>query len=108
MAAQPLAVQVGVVPACQALGVSRATFYRRHKATSGHRQPRPTPARALCESEREQVLDVLAGPRFVDRAPAEVVATLLDEGHYRCSERTMYRILAADRPEVDPGSWTAP
>ena len=84
--------------ACQALGVSRATFYRRQRSTPGHRQPRPTPARALCESEREQVLDVLAGPRFVDRAPAEVVATLLDEGHYLCSERTMYRILAADQP----------
>ena len=50
------------------------------------------------KSEREQILDVLAGPRFVDRAPAEVVATLLDEGHYLCSERTMYRILAADQP----------
>ena len=99
MAAQPLAVQVGVVPACQALGVSRATFYRRRqRSTPGHQQPRPTPARALHESEREQVLDVLAGPPFVDRAPAEVVATLLDEGHYLCSERTMYRILAADRP----------
>ena len=99
MAAQPLAVQVGVVPACQALGVSRATFYRRRqRSTPGHRQPRPTPARALHESEREQVLDVLACPRFVDRAPVEVVATLLDEGHYRCSERTMYRILAAERP----------
>ena len=99
MAAQPLAVHVGVAPACQALGVSRATFYRRQRPTPGHQQPRPTPARALCEAEREQILDVLAGPRFVDRAPAEVVATLLDEGHYLCSERTMYRIiLAADQP----------
>ena len=98
MAAQPLAMRVGVVPACQALGVSRATFHRRRRSTPGHRQPRPTPARALCEAERDQVLDVLAGPRFVDRAPAEVVATLLDEGHYLCSERTMYRILAADQP----------
>jgi putative transposase len=35
-------------------------------------------------------------PRFVDRAPAEVYATLLDEGQYLCSERTMYRILAAN------------
>ena len=89
---------LGVAPACQALGVSRATFYRRQRSTPGHQQPRPTPARALCEAEREQILDVLAGPRFVDRAPAEVVATLLDEGHYLCSERTMYRILAADQP----------
>ncbi len=98
MAAQPLAEQVGVVPACRTLGVSRATFYRRQRSTPGHQQPRPTPARALCEAEREQVLDELASPRFVDRAPAEVVATLLDEGRYLCSERTMYRILAADRP----------
>ena len=98
MAAQGLASQVGVAPACRALGVSRATFYRRHKATPGHQQPRPTPARALCESEREHVLNVLASPRFVDRAPAEVVATLLDEGQYLCSERTMYRILAANQP----------
>ncbi len=98
IAVQPLAAQVGVAPACQALGASRATFYRRQRSTPGHRQPRPTPARALCEAEREQILDVLAGPRFVDRAPAEVVATLLDKGHYLCSERTMYRILAADQP----------
>ena len=98
MAAQPLAEQVGIVPACRSLGVSRATFYRRQRSTPGHQQPRPTPARALCEAEREQVLDELASPRFVDRAPAEVVATLLDEGRYLCSERTMYRILAADQP----------
>ena len=98
IAVQPLAAQVGVAPACQALGVSRASFYRRQRSTPGHQQPRPTPARALCEAEREQILYVLAGPRFVDRAPAEVVATLLDEGHYLCSERTMYRILAADQP----------
>ena len=98
IAVQPLAAQVGVAPACQALGVSRASFYRRQRSTPGHQQPRPTPARALCEAEREQILDVLVGPRFVDRAPAEVVATLLDEGHYLCSERTMYRILAADQP----------
>ena len=101
MAAQPLAEQVGVGPACRALGGSRATFSRRRRSTPGRQQPRPTPARALCEAEREQVLDVLAGARFVDRAPAEVVATLLDEGRSLCAERTMYRILAADRPVRD-------
>ncbi len=41
---------------------------------------------------------MLASPRFVDRAPAEVVATLLDEGQYLCCERTMYRVLAASQP----------
>ena len=97
MAAQGLALQVGVAPACQALGVSRATFYRRQRSTPGHQQPRRTPARALCASERERVLDVLVSARFVDRSPGEVVATLLDEGQYLCSERTMYRVLAANQ-----------
>ena len=95
---QPLASQVGVAPACRALGVPRASFYRRQRPAPGHQQPRPTPARALCASERAHVLDVLASPRFVDRSPAEVVATLLDEGQYLCAERTMYRILAANQP----------
>ena len=98
MAATSLASQVGVAPACRALGVSRATFYRRHRMAPGRQQPRPTPARALCEAERERVLDTLASPRFVDRSPTEVVATLLDEGQYLCSERTMYRSLAANQP----------
>ena len=98
MAVQPLASQVGVAPACRALGVPRASFYRRQRPAPGHQQPRPTPARALCASERAHVLDVLASPRFVDRSPAEVVATLLDEGRYLCAERTMYRILAANQP----------
>ena len=98
MAVQPLASQVGVAPACRALGVPRASFYRRQRPAPGHQQPRPTPARALCASERAHVLDMLASPRFVDRSPAEVVATLLDEGQYLCAERTMYRILAANQP----------
>ena len=91
MAVQPLASQVGVAPACRALGVPRASFYRRQRPAPGHQQPRPTPARALRASERAHVLDVLASPRFVDRSPAEVVVTLLDEGRYLCAERTMYR-----------------
>ena len=98
MAANSLALQVGVAPACRALGVPRATFYRRHRMVPGRQQPRPTPARALCEAERERVLDTLGCDRFVDRSPPEVVATLLDEGQYLCSERTMYRILAANQP----------
>jgi hypothetical protein len=39
------------------------------------------------------VLDLLHAPRFADQAPAEIYATLLDEGVYHCSIRTMYRIL---------------
>ena len=97
MAAAELSAEVGVKPACAAPGVSRATFYRR-RAPSGPQQPRPVPARALSVEERRSVVDVLVSPRFVDRAPAEVHATLLEEGTYLCSPRTMYRILKAEAP----------
>lgn len=94
-AAEALAPHVGPTAACEALGVSRATFYRRRAPSTGHQQPRPRPARALSDAEREEVHDVLCSDRFVDRSPAEVFSTLLDEGTYLCSERTMYRILAS-------------
>ena len=57
--------------------------------------PRRRSPRALGEAERAAVLEQLHTPRFVDLAPGEVYATLLDEGRYLCSERTMYRVLAA-------------
>jgi putative transposase len=55
--------------------------------------------RALWEVERAQVLGLLHSDRFVDFAPEVVHATLLDEGTYLCSPRTMYRILD-DHKEV--------
>ena len=82
---------------CASLGVPRASYYRaRHRVTHPRRpSARLTPARALTPDERQRVLDVLHAPRFVDLAPAQVYATLLDEGQYLCAERTMYRVLAA-------------
>ena len=85
---------VGFGPACEALSVPRATFYRWRLPLHGPARPR-TSRRALDATESASVLDVLHEDRFVDKAPAEVYATLLDEGRYLCSERTMYRILAA-------------
>jgi putative transposase len=84
---------VGIAPLCSALSMPRSTYYRSRKP----RLPvqRPTPARALSITERENVLGVLHEPSLVDLAPAEIYARLLDEGRYLCSERTMYRILAA-------------
>ena len=95
-AVEELAPLVGTRPACRALGVSPATIYRRRRPVqrrSGPR-PRPRPARSLSVPEREEVLAVLRSERFVDSSPAQVWATLLDEGRYLCSERTMYRLLA--------------
>jgi len=89
------ATTVGVAPTCDALGVPRASYYRWKRPTHGPRAPRVVP-RALTAAERQHVRDVLHAPHFVDHAPAEVVATLLDDDQYLCSERTMYRVLAAD------------
>ena len=74
--------------------------------------------RALSETERAEVLEVLHSDRFVDESPATVWATLLDEGTYLASPSTMYRLLrqthggvssGAARPPTRPGhdpSWT--
>jgi putative transposase len=95
-AANQLSEQVGVSAACQALGVPRSEFYRARQP-KGDPKPRPTPERALKPEEKEQVLQVLNSEPFQDCAPREVYATLLDEGQYLCSWRTMYRILKEHR-----------
>jgi len=83
---------LGPSVASRAFGVARATLHR-------YRQPQTAPAarppspRRLTDGERQAVLAVLHSDRFVDKAPAQIYATLLDEGTYLCSERTMYRIL---------------
>jgi putative transposase len=84
---------LGVKPVCDALGLSRATFYRRAHPTHGPHKARRHP-RGLSSDEKARVLAILTEPRFADLSPAEVYATLLDEGVYLCSERTMYRVLA--------------
>ncbi len=88
------APKLGLAAACRALGVPRASYYRWLRPQHGPHRRRRVP-RALSPTERNEVLAVLHDARFVDQAPAEVVATLLDDDRYLCSERTMYRILAA-------------
>jgi putative transposase len=107
-----LAPRMGTAPACAALGLPRASWYRHARPPQaaaacasredwvGPEQASPAPSRshprALDPSEQEAVLSVLHSERFVDKAPATVYATLLDEGTYVCSQRTMYRILEAN------------
>jgi putative transposase len=81
--------------ACAAFGISRATYYRQ-TASRMVTVPvvRPSPPLALTATEEQSVLDVLHEPQFRDSAPSQVYATLLDQGIYHCSIRTMYRILA--------------
>jgi putative transposase len=90
---------VGVTDACHTLGVARATWYRRrarrHDATARSRS-RAHPRR-LSDAERARVLEVLCSEEFLDRAPREIYAILLERGQYLCSVRTMYRILAEQK-----------
>ena len=94
-AAATLSCEIGKKAACEALAVPRATFYRHHHPVPKARNNRPRPPLALASSERQAVIDELHSERFQDKAPLEVYVTLLDEGRYLCSPRTMYRILEA-------------
>jgi putative transposase len=75
-----------------ALGVPRPSYYRQQSPPPAS-SARPRPPLALSVGEEQAVLNVLHSERFVDQAPAEVYATLLDEGVYHCSVRTLYRVL---------------
>jgi putative transposase len=87
-----LGQQVSLKRACAALRVPRSTLYRARQLRP-EPQPRPTPANALSEAERAEVREVLNSQRFMDKAPRQVYATLLDAGQYLCSVSTMYRVL---------------
>jgi putative transposase len=94
--AEQLAQEIGVKRACQVLGVVRSSLYRVRQETMTEPIPSPEPGlwpRALPPEERAEVHEILNSERFADQAPREVYATLLDEGQYLCSWRTMYRIL---------------
>ena len=104
-AALALSATVGIQAACDHLGVSRASLYRQRPILGLAPAPltppemppppavQPASARALSAGERQEVLNILHSERFQDCAPAAIQATLLDEGSYVCSTRTMYRIL---------------
>ena len=91
--------QIGLVAACTALGMNRAWVYR-NRARQRRMGPRPVrrrprPPLSFSEAEQAMLLAILNSERFMDVAPASIYATLLDEGVYHGSIRTMYRLLAA-------------
>jgi putative transposase len=96
---------LAVSVACQALGVPRASIYRarrrRRSIVVRATTARPRPLLALNEAERERVLAVLNSERFADMAPPAIYATLLDQGQYLASVRTMYRLLAAEGQSLE-------
>jgi len=90
--------ELGPVAACGALGVSRASLHRLRYPPPPLPAPRrrSSPPRSLTAAERVNVLAHLHAERFQDRSPAEIYGTLLDEGVYCCSIRTLYRLLEAE------------
>jgi len=88
---------------CDSLHLSRATLYRNNNESDSHNTadlPRK-PHNALDTAERQEVLDLLHSERFVDSTPYNVFYTLLDEGKYVASIRTMYRILFESGESLD-------
>jgi len=90
-AAEALASRVGASAACDALAIPRSTYYRRDDAPST--APRPRPARAMSEEERDGVLTVLTSEENTDLSVRQLFAKLLDQGFYWCSPSSMYRLL---------------
>jgi putative transposase len=87
-AAEELSLVVGMKRACRNLSVARSAIYRRRKR-------RPS-VRRLKDAEKSAVLACLHEERFQDCSPAQIYASLLDDGRYHCSIRTMYRLLEAE------------
>ena len=99
LAVAELTPHVGLSSACQAFALSRGFVYRdrvRRRMTASRHVPRarPRPPLAFSIAEQDLLLGLLDSERFADVAPAAVFATLLDEGRYHGSIRTMYRLLA--------------
>jgi putative transposase len=94
---QTLQPSLGIVPACVALGINRADIYRQRLPERHNCPPKPRAPSllALSEAQRQELLALLDSERFLDMAPAAIYATLLEEGHYHGSVRTMYRVLAS-------------
>jgi putative transposase len=90
--AQELSQTVGKTRVCAVLDIPRSRLYSRRAPSP---VARTAPRQALSAEERDKVRETLNSAPFMDRAPRQVYASLLDEGIYLCHWRTMYRVLAA-------------
>lgn len=92
---------------CEALGVARSSYYRVSRPKLKSRIMKKPSARKLTEDEENKILAIVNSDRFCDMAPGEIFFTLLDEGLYYCSERTIYRILERNRQNIQRRQKTA-
>ena len=92
---------------CQSLGVTRSSYYRVSNPKFKKQVMKKPSARKLTEDEENKILSIVNSERFCDMAPGEIFFTLLDEGQYYCSERTIYRILQRCQQNVQRRQKTA-
>jgi len=89
--------EIGVSKACKSLEIARSSYYyhfRKYRKKRLEKSPKkPAPSWSLSSSEREQALEVLHSDEYIDSAPHQIYARLLDKGIYLCSISTMYRLL---------------
>lgn len=92
---QLLDIRIPQRHAADMVGVSRTTMNR--KPVAPQDAPRPAPPNKLTHAERAAILDALNSAEWVDLAPMQVYAKLLDEGRYLGSLSTFYRVLNENR-----------
>ena len=98
-----LTADIGAVAACDAFAIARSSFYRHNRRAGGTDNPCPSRRRsplALSTEQKQRVVDLMHSEPFVDMAPHQIYARLLDQGDYLCSIRTMYRLLKALHGQV--------
>lgn len=111
---QARAAGARLAPACDVVGIDPRTLQRWQDdggAVVPDRRPealRPTPAHALSQAERAEILRVVNDARFAALPPAQIVPRLADEGVYLASERTFYRVMHAANQVAHRGRAKAP
>ncbi len=95
-----LSADVGKRSSCTAFSIPRSSFYRFYSPTISIKKKRAESHISLNSDERHAVLDALHSEKYQDKAPYQVYASLLDDGIYHCSIRTMYRLLEKEHGSV--------
>jgi putative transposase len=99
-AALELSPGIGKKSSCSAFDIPRASFYRFHTPKIPVEKQGAISHISLSGNEQQTVLDLLHSEKYQDKAPYQVYASLLDDGIYHCSIRTMYRLLEKEHGTV--------
>jgi transposase InsO family protein len=95
------AIQAGArqARACDVLGISTRTLerWRTEGLEDQRRGPAQLPEHVLTAQEKQRAVELANTPEFRDLPPEQIVARLADQGQYICSERSLDRLLHAEK-----------